>query len=113
MAAPSALRAKLIHRVLWVLLRPEAKSQFLSGSANTLVQTQEVYSGNRRTHGQCRCQVKRIERPDGLSGKRLPRALHNFCTDSPYVPVPSRSIQVGSPVRGRTFIDFSDPDRTN
>ncbi|HUZ96684.1 MAG TPA: hypothetical protein VMU57_17415 [Edaphobacter sp.] len=29
------------------------------------------------------------------------------------MPVPSRSIQVGSAVRGRSFIDFSDPDRTN
>jgi hypothetical protein len=93
----TALNLSAIFRIIHASARPETKSQFPSASANTLVQTQQHYSGNCRMNRQYRCQANRIERPDRLDGKWPPRALSNFQTDSPKVAIGSCRIQVARP----------------
>jgi hypothetical protein len=93
--------------------RPKVETKLFPRSANAVVETQKFYARDRGAHGQCRCQVNRVKRPDWFGGKRMPCTFHNVGTDSPQVPVASGSIQVGSAVRSRSFIDFSCRDGAN
>jgi hypothetical protein len=57
--------------------------------------------------------VNRVKRPDRFSRKRMSRAFDNVRTDSPQVPMGSRSIQARSAIGSRDFIDFAGFDGTD
>jgi hypothetical protein len=66
-------------------------------SADALVQGQELEAWDYRSGEQRGSQVNRIQGPNRLAWKRLPRALDNFRTDPPHMPVRRRCRQMRPP----------------
>src|SRR3974390_1346379 len=57
--------------------------------------------------------MNRVEGTHWFRGKRMPCSVNNVQTQSAQVPVGSHCIQVRPAVGGRSFIDFSERNRTD
>ena len=76
------------------------QAELSSRSPDPFVEAEQLKTGCSRPRYQRRGEVDRVERPDRLAGKRLPRAIDNFAADSEDVPVCGSGREVAAAIGG-------------
>ena len=79
----------------------------LARPADSVIQAQKFKTRKSEADRQCRREVKRVQRADGLRGERLTRSIHNLRADADQEPVRGGPMQPRPKVCDRRFADLS------